>query len=224
MPARHLAASINAGIDQLRSVPESQGLSWDQVGFTVVAGLLLDLAIGEELCVADAITTGPQESHVWLLAEAEFSFGVHCVYDDTVRTGAGVVWAKGYPEPPGAIYEGLPAHLSTDLDPETRLRLRYLGWLRGDAPDYVTWIRGDQDPITQLARSLTAEVYLPVLAGLGYDRAGLRRHAVARLLMERTVSLLIAEGALTCGPRDLRRVCWRGDNLRLAAAARAGGD
>jgi len=206
--------------DELAALLAGQGLDWSGGGFTLVAGALLDLAVGEELHAAALTPPSPARSQAWLLDPATFSFGVHCVYHEGVRAGAGFVWTSDSAATVGTIYPELPADLSTaDGAPAVQLRLRYLGWLRGDRPAYVSWVRTGHDPVTRLARRLARDVHEPFLREAApHDPDS--RHAIVRLLMERAVQRMLADGTLRRGPDDPHRLRWSGDNLLLAGGPR----
>lgn len=191
----------------------------------LVAGVVLDLLVGELVRRAGESPACRSAGVDWVLPDAPITTGVRCVYDPASAVGAAVLWVAGEPDPglpqPPDLAALLDAAPPLDGAGAARLlRLRFVGWV----PDRVVVLRQDgvsREVLSQLAGSLVDRIHRPLYAELGLAASDQRRHLVNRLVLDFTVAELVARGELAAPGADLvRRLVWTGPDWALAADAR----
>lgn len=208
--------------------------AWRRYGLLVVAGLLLDLAVGQALRDVQWLPRADLGWCIWAIPSDPNirPFGVRVVYDATLDLGAGTLWHVDLPEYVALPHEqDLPALAAVLVgkipDPERLLRLRYFGWVSGtgcpvpffgaDAPLWTT--------LERLANELVAGVYAPLEPRFSavLPREDPRRFLLSRILMERTLAHLVLAGWVPApGSGSETRWLWRGRKWRLVSETSGG--
>lgn len=237
--ARHSAERVVQAIPRLQDALASTlgGTSdalWHRYGLMVVAGLLLDLAVGQALRNAQWLPEADPGWCIWAVPTEPDSapFGVRVVYDAALDLGAGTLWHAELPHsaalPREQDLQALAAVLAGErADPDRLLRLRYLGWVSGTRCD-VPFFEADAPlwtTIEQLAGELVAGVYAPLEQDFDplVPRGDSRRFLLSRLLMERTLGHLVRT-ELVPNPRSggETRWIWRRRNWHLVSETSGG--
>jgi hypothetical protein len=202
--------------------------AWQRLGFLTVAGLLLDLHVGESLFRHKLI--GKQAPGWWIWAvpvdASTPAFGVRCIHDQATRLGAGICWhdsitaAVRLPEPEELKLLDRLLRGET-VTPSVLLHMRYLGWLQGTQPAAPVFDEHDRlvAVLQEIADRIVETAYAPVhhrvrSNGLKRDQ---QRLLLARMIMERTLDPLITSAEVPApGLNTMNRWFWRGAGWSLA--------
>jgi hypothetical protein len=207
--------------------------TWEQVSHALVAGMLLDLAVGSELWRSGWIRRQHWETAVWAFerVSAANAFGVRWVGDTAGRCGFAQLWHRDVKRPNLRLDEGMVALLGrlaagnrpTAAPPKSLLYLRYVKLLEQQDRELRLAVpafdAGDFDrllvPMVAGARSLVAEAVAPALeramAHSWWGRQGDQGshcHAAVRLMLEYGIDRVIAEGLLAPFPRGAAEPAW----------------
>ena len=193
-------------------------LEWSSAGLLVVGGALLDLMVGEKLCLSGAVGDLDTVTKLWVLPTAEVAVGMRCLHDDDRRVGAAVMWTADRPAPDIAPLPDLAELVTPAAEPGALalLRLRHLGWLSGNDHRFVTVDAGSSlgDALSRVAERVATDAYSDAFAALSPHDTGHPRLMASRLIFERVLARLMRRGVIDPAG-DLRRMVWTGPAWRL---------
>lgn len=223
------AAIVASGIGALRrayaGTAAARRFEWDQVAHTVVAGMLMDVAVGRHLHLPDEVIERHGDAVVWAFehVSADNAYGVVWTADPARAGGFGQLWHCTVDRTPMRLAPHIAAVLGQAAAGEplvggekALLYLSHLGLMRRAAGDrgYAAAVpvfdAGDAGRLLQaidpLAARLVDEVMTPALALVArhplWSRAASPRsmHPVVRLLLEYAIDRVVGGGLLAPFP------------------------
>jgi hypothetical protein len=226
-------SAVLPGIRQaFQECAAARRFSWDEVGHSLVAGLLMDLSVGRQLFARRPELRPRQESVVWVFERprARNAFGVQMAKDPASGWTLAQLWHRGLERSPLSIRDelvgflgGLAAGDPGDADAPGWLHLRYVGLARrvGRSHDLLVpsfapdeWLHLS----TRLhagAGRLLEEAIFPALGRLsgqpfwGDAAAAGRLYTAVRLLLDYATDRLVDSGLLAAFPaREQAPPAW----------------
>jgi hypothetical protein len=203
----------------------SELLAPEPTRLLLVAGVLLDLLVGDLVRRSGDSPACQPEGADWVLPDVPLTTGIRCVYDDSSGVGAAVLWIEGQPELLLPRPEDLPAlrrEGPARMDRASAIQLLRLRHARWTSDNYLEMSEDSElrAAMQEFAGLLVARVSAPLYAGLGLAATDGLRHVANRLVLDFTVAELSISGDLPApAPTDIRRLVWTGPDWALAADA-----